>query len=128
MKTVEKRMLFRPGDLVAILLVLALALGLLWAFFAAKGGSTVEIAVNGTVVKTLPLSESTTYEVETETGRLTVHVEDGEVFVTDADCPDKVCEHTGRISAAGTSIVCAVARVSVRITGGGDGDVDHTVG
>ena len=128
MDRAEKRILLRPGDVVAILLVVALAAGLLWAFFAAGGGEMAEIAVDGTVVKQLPLSENAVSAVEAGDYHLTVHIENGKAYVTDADCPDKVCEHTGSISAKGASIVCAVARVSVRITGGGESDVDHTAG
>jgi len=128
MKTAEKRIFFRPGDLVAILLVLVLAAGLLWAFLAAGRGRVAEISVNGDVVAELPLSKDAVYPIQTNDHHLTVHIENGEVFVTDASCPDKVCEHTGRVSAKGASILCAVARVSVRVVGGGESDADYTAG
>lgn len=128
MESVKKRSLFRFGDAVAILLVIALAGGLLWAFFASEQGSAAEIVVENETVAALPLAKDAVYSVTANGHTLTVHVENGEVFVTDADCPDKVCEHTGRVKAKGASIVCAAARISVRIVGGGDRNADFVAG
>lgn len=124
----HKRSVFRIGDLVAILLVVALTIALVVALLGAEKGKSAEISVDGTVVALLPLNEDAVYPVEANNHRLTVRIEGGEVFVTDATCPDKVCEHTGRISAEGTSVVCAVARVCVRVRGGGESDVDYVAG
>lgn len=128
MESTKKRALLRVGDLLAILVVILLAGGLLWAFFALGRGNEAQIVVENETVATLPLSKDATYPIESNGYNLTVHVEDGEVFVTDANCPDKVCESTGRISAKGASIVCAAARVSVRIVGGGEHDADFVAG
>lgn len=128
MQNEKKATFFRVGDLAAILLVLLLVGALLWAFFAAERGSAVQILVEGETVATLPLSKDTVYPITSRGYHLTVCIEDGEVFVRDADCPDLVCEHTGRISSKGASIVCAAAGISVKIAGGGDGDVDFVAG
>lgn len=128
MKQTKKRMLFRRGDLLAILLVLILAAGLLGAFFAADRGSYVEISVHGDEIMTLPLSVDDTRVIDSGTYTLTVVIADGCVSVHSANCPDHVCEQTGNISKKGTSIVCAPAGISVKILGGGDGDVDHVAG
>ena len=128
MDNAKKRTGFRIGDLAAILLVALLTVGLVIALFAAEKGRAVEISVDGAVVATLSLEKDTVYPVEAGGHRLTVHIENGEVFVTDASCPDKVCENTGRVSAKGTSIVCAAAGVSVRVLGGGDGNADFVAG
>lgn len=128
METAKKHRPFRFGDAVAILLVLALAGGLIWGFFALEQGSAAEVIVENETVATLPLSRDSVYPVESNGYTLTVCVESGEVFVTDADCPDKVCEHTGKVKTKGASIVCAAARVSVRVVGGGDRDADFVAG
>lgn len=54
-----------------------------------------------------------------ELEHLTVHIEDGRVWVTDADCPDKLCEHTGAISRAGQQIVCLPNAVVISLVGDG---------
>lgn len=61
--------------------------------------------------------DGASHTVELE--HLTVHIEDGRVWVTDADCPDKLCEHTGAISRAGQQIVCLPNAVVITLTGDG---------
>ena len=128
MEAAKKQRFFCPGDAVAILLVLALAIGLLWGFFASERGLAAEILVDGERVAVLPLSADQSYFVSAKGYSLTVCVEDGAVFVSHTDCPDRVCEHTGRVSAKGASIVCAAAGVLVRVVGGGETDVDFVAG
>lgn len=128
MEKSQKKKLFRVGDGVAILLVLLLAAGLLWAFLAADGGAFVEVTVNGERVAYLPLAEDHIRVIEAGEYELTLVIEDGRVSVCDANCPDHVCEKTGKIAGRGTAIVCTPARICVRIVGGGEGDVDHVAG
>ncbi len=128
MASKKKRNLLRFGDLAAILLVAALAAALLWVFLTSDRGSAAQIVIDNETVATLSLSEDAVYPVTANGHRLTVRVENGEVFVTDADCPDKVCEHTGKIKAEGASVVCAAARVIVRVVGGGNSDADFVAG
>lgn len=128
MQQERKKMLLRVGDLAAILLVLLLVGALLGAFFAKEQGTAVRISVEGETVAVLPLFKDAVYPITSRGHSLTVCIENGEVLVRDTDCPDKVCQNTGRISAKGASIVCAPAGVSVHITGGGDGDADFVAG
>lgn len=51
---------------------------------------------------------------------LTVCISNGKVWVENADCPDKTCEHRGAISGYGQSIVCLPNGIAVRIQGEGD--------
>ena len=48
---------------------------------------------------------------------LTVAVENGAVRVSESDCPNQDCVHSGAISRAGQSIVCLPARVAVTLEG-----------
>ena len=59
-------------------------------------------------------------------GSNTVVIENGTVYMKDADCPDKLCEKTGKISKNGETIVCLPHRVVVEIQGG-EGNVDSLV-
>ena len=107
-------------DALVVLVVLALA-GLLAArpFFAAKtaGGLTVSVTIDGETVEHCALSnyEGGTYESRGYT--LTVAVENGAVRVSESDCPNQDCVHSGAISRAGQSIVCLPARVTVTLEG-----------
>lgn len=68
------------------------------------------------------LDEDRVIELE----HLTVHIKDGKVWVTDSDCRDSTCEHTGRISKAGQSIVCLPNGVVISING--ESDLNWEVG
>ena len=97
---------------------LALGLGAR-LYFAAKsaGELTVSISVDGETVERCALSayEGGTYESRGYT--LAVAVENGAVRVSESDCPNQDCVHSGAISRAGQSIVCLPARVSVTLEG-----------
>ena len=80
-------------------------------------GQTVSIAIDGETVERCALSnyEGGTYESRGYT--LTVAVENGAVRVSESDCPNQDCVHSGAISRAGQSIVCLPARVAVTLEG-----------
>lgn len=88
-------------------------------------GGVALVKVDGEVVKELPLGEDIVYEVKQD-GRVSnvVHVEDSKVWITDADCPDKLCENMGKVSKDGQTLVCLPNRVIVQIEGGESADID----
>ena len=67
-------------------------------------------------VRTYPLDE----DREIALGHLTVRIEDGAVWVEHADCADRTCERTGKITRAGQSIVCLPNGIVVKIVGKSD--------
>ena len=73
--------------------------------------------IGGETVERCALSnyEGGTYESRGYT--LTVAVENGAVRVSESDCPNQDCVHSGAISRAGQSIVCLPARVAVTLEG-----------
>ena len=77
----------KKGD---ILLVIIAAVFLVLCFVPESGGSEAEIMVNGKLYKKVSLAEDSVTKIETEFGKNTVVVENGKVYVTDADCPDKL--------------------------------------
>ena len=80
-----------------------------------KTGYNVEVRVDGKVVKELPLDKDTSYVCETYMGVNTVLIEGGEVHVTDADCPDKICEDYKPISKVGEAIICLPHKLVVEV-------------
>ena len=77
----------------------------------------VEITAEGATHR-YPLDKNAEIAVTGEGYTLVVVIKDRNVCVKDADCPDKLCVATGKITQSGKSIVCVPARVSVRLTGG----------
>lgn len=74
-----------------------------------------EIRVDGKLVRTLPLDEDAEFTLETEYGSNTIQVSGGEVRVTAADCPDKVCVQTGGISRGVVPIICLPHRLEISV-------------
>ncbi len=103
----------KKGDIA--LLVITLLILALW-LIPSKSGEKVSVFVDGEIYKTLPLDENTEITVKSKFGTNTVVIRDKKVFVTDADCPDKLCEKS-EISKSG-SIICLPNRLSVIIEGG----------
>lgn len=85
-----------------------------------SGGTTAEIVQNGIVTETINLSDITEahdFVVESPGGGTnTVHAENGAISITDANCPDKLCVKTGKITNETYPIVCLPHKLVVRIT------------
>lgn len=108
----------------AALVLVLLAASVLAAallFRLRENGSRVEIYRDGTLVETLPLSQDAAYTYRAEDGGSnTVVIQDGQVAVTQADCPDQVCVRHGPTDRTGDPIVCLPHKLVVEVVGGED--------
>lgn len=104
--------------LVASLVLIALVFYIVLQFVVKKDGETVVIKVDGTVRYELPLDKDTDLTVEGyQGGSNQIIIKDKSVRMFEADCPDKICVHTGKITKTGETIVCLPHRVVVEING-----------
>ena len=123
----EKKKIKRDIMLIATLIIVCAAAFLIINFVVKKDGITAAVKVDGNIVYMLPLDKNASVTVEGyQGGSNTVVIENGTVYMKDADCPDKLCEKTGKISKNGETIVCLTHRVVVEIQGG-EGNVDSLV-
>ncbi len=86
-----------------------------------------EIYLDGSLYRTLSLSEDTELIVESSYGSNTITVSDGAVSVTAADCPDKVCVASGAICGGAVPIICLPHRLEVRIVSAERSDIDTQI-
>lgn len=93
--------------LVAVILVIAAA-GFGINYLRHQGpAEVVEISVDGHVTGTYPLNKNLDIIVNGyNNGTNHLIVEDGQAWIADASCPDKICIHQGKISRDGEMIVC----------------------
>lgn len=54
-------------------------------------------------------------KIESETGFNILHIEDGQIWIHDASCPDKICISQGKISRDGEIIVCLPNKMLIKI-------------
>ena len=101
----------------AILLIAAALFGFNYISHK-KPAVTAQITVDGKVVETLDLSRDTELTV-TGANKGTYHliVRDGEIWCSEASCPDKVCVHQGKKHLSSDTIVCLPNKMIVTITG-----------
>ena len=105
--------LITKKDFVLVIIVLVVSLAGLILVNSADKGKTATIKVDGEVVETLSLNEDTLVEFN----GVVVTCENGEIYVKESTCTDKVCMRSGKISKSGEGIICASNRVSIEIDG-----------
>lgn len=96
-------------------------------YFASPGIRAV-IKQNGEIIRVLDLSGD--YEISVESGEggyNSIHVKEGSIAVTDADCPDRLCVKQGYISSGELPIVCLPHKLSVEVISY-DNEVDGVTG
>lgn len=101
------------------LLATALCLWLFMQFVMGKSGSfdlIVFISIDGKEYGEYPLNSGKPMEISLDNHNI-IKIEDGVVWMEEADCPDKLCINQGRISNAGQTIICLPNRVMVTIKG-----------
>ena len=107
-------------DLIIVAVLLAVVLALFFVMRSVQARSTgsgarAVVTVDGQEVGRYPLKKSGTFPLNGGTNILVV--ENGEAWVSEADCPDKVCMGMGKISRNGEFIACLPNRLLIVIEG-----------
>ncbi len=117
--TENKKKYRRDLLLVGILLLAALLLLLLVREnqeAETESGAAAVVTVDGKEIGRYPLSKNGVFVLNG--GSNTLVVENGEAWVSEANCPDKVCMGMGKISRNGEFIACLPNRLLVVVEGG----------
>ena len=110
--------------LIAVLILGGLAAACAYRI-SGNRGEMVSVYVDGTLTGEYLLSEDMSIDIKGYGGGSnTLVIKDGAAFIKEADCPDKLCIHQGRISREGMELVCLPNRVVVRITGKDKSETD----
>lgn len=122
----KKIVMITGGSIVFIFLLSAAAI---FAMNYGKSGSrTAEIYQNGALLYTIDLNTVTeSYEITVngENGAYNIIlVEQGQISMKEASCPDKLCVHMGKIHNASLPVTCLPNKVVLRITSDTDYDND----
>lgn len=113
-RKVKQSKVFTPLDGVVVAALVVVAAVCAAILFSAPS-ETVTVIAPG-YEREFPLDADRTVKLE----HLTIRIKDGKVWVEDADCSDRTCEHTGKISRAGQRIVCLPNNVVIAVNGESD--------
>ena len=115
--------------IIALALLAALALYLVSQVSLGAEASVVVVTVDGEEVLRKPLAMENRYEIAQGDGSLNViRVEDGAVFMEEANCRDGLCIRQGKMRNGAKTIVCLPHKVVVQLKGdapaGDNSDLD----
>lgn len=115
----------KKQDLFVIAAALAVAAVMCLIIYLPGGnsGEYVQVEIDGETVATLPLGEDAERTFTTELGSNTLVIRDGTAYISEADCPDKICVRHSKIHRNGEAIICLPHRTVVTVIGA-DGEID----
>lgn len=113
--------------LIAVIAVIAIAAWPLGAVASSPGDDGLLTITGPAGATTSSLDSPQRLVVEGARGTVVVRIADGAAGVEEADCPDHICERSGRIMAPGAVIACVPNGVVLRIGGGGEDGFDVRV-
>ncbi len=110
-------------ELYLVLTILLAVCGFTFAnrLLFSEPGAKVEVSAvaadsTKTILNTFDLSQNTTYTISTEPrGTNVLNIQDGTVWISEADCPNQDCVKQGKISMNGEMLVCLPHRITVSI-------------
>ncbi len=89
-------------------------------------GKTISLYRSGQKIKTLSLRQNSTHFIQTEHGRIKVHVKDGKARVEESPCLHKICVLCPPAAYAGERIICAPNQFMLTVDG--TSSVDTIIG
>ena len=112
-------------DLILIAVIVAVVCGLFLVknFLYSAPAAVVEVSIinensEKEVLVTFDLSESIYYVIKTaDDGINHLHIQNGEAWISEANCPNHDCVKKGKISQNGEMLVCIPHRLTVSILG-----------
>ena len=124
MKLFKNKKALRDVILIASLLLISV---LLFVFLHSNEvGAGVVVKVEGEEIARYSLSRDGSFSLNGGTNILVI--EDGEAYLSDADCPDLLCVKQGRIKYTGECITCLPNKLTVTVFGAEDDGLDAAVG
>lgn len=98
--------------LIVVLLVITLAATIFYNFSSSKGDLVV-VKLGNEIIGTYRLDKDGEYVLNNGSNILVI--ENGKAYMKDADCPDKLCVHQGKISNANQCITCLPNKITITV-------------
>lgn len=104
----------KRADALIVLVALCVSLCLFLSLYGKSGAKTAKVYQDGELICTVKLDEvkgKTQIEIK---GSVLV-VENGEIYYTNSDCPDKLCESFGHLKENGDTASCVPNKTVVTV-------------
>ena len=111
-------MKIKKGDIFVIgfLLFFSLAFSFIISKITSQyRGNILRIEQDSKVIKEVPLDKDQEFKISYGGHYNIVKIKDGKAYVSDADCPDKICTHMSPIHDVGETIVCLPHRLFLEV-------------
>ncbi len=109
--------------LTASVITVAVLVFFIISLMSADGGY-LEVKKDGKIIAVYPLSQNREVEIESENGYNLLIIENGEAYIKEASCPDKLCMHQGKASRHGETLVCLPNKTIVTVVSDKTPDTD----
>ncbi len=108
--------LLKKGDIIIAAAVLLAAALFAIPKLTSSDKLTAEIYVDGVLERTVDLSDSENYSFSPKSKpNVTINVGDGAIWFSQADCKDKLCIKSGKLTSGGQTAACLPERVVVSV-------------
>ena len=111
-------MKIKKGDIFVIgfLLIFSLAFSFIISKITSQyRGNILRIEQDSKVIKEVPLDKDQEFKISYGGHYNIVKIKDGKAYVSDADCPDKICTYMSPIHDVGETIVCLPHRLFLEV-------------
>ncbi len=118
---------FLKNDLILIFSIIVISLlSIIIILASSKHGNYVTVEQNGIVIAVLQIDKNQKYNIYNENNKIenTILIENEQVSMIYADCPDKICEKHRAIKNNNESIICLPNKVIVTVTNNLENEVD----
>ena len=99
--------------IIGLAVLLVVCAGLSFWLLRPTQADSVEVWVEGKLLKTVSLAEDTSFTISSGNATNIIEVKAGKIAITDANCPDRYCVKRGWCS-GGAQIVCLPHRVVLK--------------
>lgn len=109
--------MLKKKDMILMMSVCLLAGVMAFLLYVGQGknGEMVRVMIDGKEYGVYTMDENRVIEVENEQGYNRLVIENGEVFMQEADCPDQYCVEHRSITKANETIVCLPHKLVVEL-------------
>ncbi|MDE7398742.1 MAG: NusG domain II-containing protein [Oscillospiraceae bacterium] len=121
----KKFHMIKPFEAVIIGIILFGSIAAIFIMNRSGSGSRTAVIRCGDVRHELALNEDGLFRFDGIDAEF--EIKNGKIRLTEASCPDKICEKTGYIGSSGQSIICVPNKITVAVVDS-DESIDVMVG